>query len=185
MLEVTLSGLLLTVNYANVLYELSVFEGLPAVKENRGSYHFAGFTWNTKNPKKNNNKKQEVHHGGPFLPFYFYFNLALQCKLKMMSASIERIKSASTECFLSDSLSVPPHFTVPPSLTSRRPAVDHCPPHLLRFLPQALSPSPPPLLPPTLSRPVNLLLPPPAITSTPAPRRRPGRPVLENVDVMC
>lgn len=59
--------------------------------------------------------KHEVHHGGPFLSFYFYFDLALQRKLKMMCASVERIKNASTECFLSDSLSVPLHFTVPPS----------------------------------------------------------------------
>lgn len=42
-LEVTLSGLLLTVNDADVLCELSVFEGLPAIKENRELYQFAGF----------------------------------------------------------------------------------------------------------------------------------------------
>lgn len=65
-LEVTLSGLLLTVNYANVLCELSVFEGLPAIKENRELYQFAGFTWNTKNQKKWNMKYTME---GPFCRF--------------------------------------------------------------------------------------------------------------------
>lgn len=44
MLEVTLSGLLVTINYAYALCDLIVFEGLPAMKENRELYQFAGFT---------------------------------------------------------------------------------------------------------------------------------------------
>lgn len=50
MLEVTLSGLLLTVNYANDLCDLSVFEGLPAMKENRELYQFETLKKQTNSP---------------------------------------------------------------------------------------------------------------------------------------